>query len=369
MNYNIAVVTPSGLDQVNETFIMAHARHLQNAKLYYGGKVPFYLENDSENFHVSGVVDKIKIKFLGQNPKKIQVAKLLSSFKKNNIKAVLAEYGDTGAHMMKVCKKAGIPLFVHFHGYDASLHKILDAYKERYEEMFEYASAIFVVSKYMRNKLISLGCPESKLVLNTYGPAPRFLSYENTPNQKKFVAVSAFRDKKAPYYTLLAFKQVLQKYPDIKLVWGGSGMLKPTCENMARHFGIYDKIEFKGFLNPDGVFKTMQGSYCFIQHSIIAENGDMEGTPVAILEAQAMGLPVVSTRHAGIPDVVIENETGYLVKEHDVNGMAQAMIKIIENPEQTEQMAKRAKSQISSNFSMEKHINTIAETIEKYIQG
>jgi colanic acid/amylovoran biosynthesis glycosyltransferase len=367
MKDNIAVVTPSGLDQVNETFILAHARHIENARLYYGGKIPYYLENDTVDFNPSSFLDKIKVKVLGQNPEQIQIKKLISSFRQNKIKAVLAEYGDTGAHMMKVCKEANIPLFVHFHGYDASLHTILSKYKSEYEEMFQFATAIFVVSNFMKKKLISLGCPEDKLVLNIYGPNPRFLDHRNTPDTKKFVAISGFRDKKAPYYTLLAFKKVLEKHPDVRLVWGGSGELKPTTENLAKFYGIDKKIEFKGFLNPDQVFETMQGANCFIQHSIIAENGDTEGTPVAIIEAQAMGVPVVSTRHAGIPDVVLENETGYLCDEHDVHEMAECMLKIIEDPDKTIQLAGNAKSRIMSEFTMEQHIDRIIKKIENSI--
>ena len=70
----------------------------------------------------------------------------------------------------------------------------------------------------------------------------------------------------------------------------------------------------------------------FVQHSIIAANGDAEGTPVSILEAGAAGVPVISTKHAGIPDLVLDNITGFLVEEHDVEEMILKMIQLLKEP-------------------------------------
>jgi glycosyltransferase involved in cell wall biosynthesis len=107
----------------------------------------------------------------------------------------------------------------------------------------------------------------------------------------------------------------------------------------------------------------MAEALAFVQHSVTAPNGDMEGTPVAVLEAGAAGLPVIATRHAGIPDVVIEGETGLLVDEHDVEGMAAMMIRLAEMPETAMEMGSAARKRVREHFSMEQHISLLNRCI------
>jgi glycosyltransferase involved in cell wall biosynthesis len=95
----------------------------------------------------------------------------------------------------------------------------------------------------------------------------------------------------------------------------------------------------------------------------VAANGDSEGTPVGIIEAMAAGLPVVSTRHAGIPDVVIENETGFLVDEGDINQMAEHLLSLVKDRNLAKQMGLKGKSRITEYFTLEKHLETINRLI------
>src|SRR5438132_3366189 len=113
----------------------------------------------------------------------------------------------------------------------------------------------------------------------------------------------------------------------------------------------------------------MRRARCFVQHSIVAPSGDSEGTPVSILEAGATGLPVVSTRHAGIPDVVIEGETGFLVDEGDVHGMAEYMLRMIKEPELAGRMGAVAQKHIQENFSRARSLNRLWSIIESCIEA
>ena len=108
-----------------------------------------------------------------------------------------------------------------------------------------------------------------------------------------------------------------------------------------------------GAQSPEVIQEQMRSARCFVQHSIVAPSGDSEGTPVAIIEAGATGLPVISTRHAGIPDVVLEGETGFLVDEHDVKGMTEHMIRMLNDPQLAGQMGARAQDRIRTTFSRE----------------
>ena len=94
---------------------------------------------------------------------------LKNFFRSNQIKLVLAEYGVTGSGVLGTCQELGIPLVVHFHGYDAYLRDVLDRYEERYRKMFAYSSAIVAVSIHMTDQLVKIGAPREKVFYNPYG--------------------------------------------------------------------------------------------------------------------------------------------------------------------------------------------------------
>ena len=163
--------------------------------------------------------------------------------------------------------------------------------------------------------------------------------------------------------TILAFQKVLIKHPQLKLKMIGDGELFDVSKNLVKSLDLENNIILLGALERKEIIKHLQSAFLFVQHSIVASNGDSEGTPVGIIEAMAAGLPVVSTRHAGIPDVVIENETGLLVDENNIEEMASYMLKLVENRDLTESMGQKGKAMIQDQFTMEKHLETINNLI------
>ena len=250
-------------------------------------------------------------------------------------------------------------MIVNFHGYDASVTTILENHKEQYKELFDYAKHIVAVSKAMKEKLISLGANPEKITYTPCAPNNSFFDINPTFLENSFIAVGRFVDKKAPYYTILAFQKVLNKLPDAKLYFCGDGELYNTCRNLVNYFQLSNSIIFLGSVSA----KELKGLYekvtAFVQHSVTAFNGNMEGTPVAILEASAAGLPVVSTNHAGIPDVILHEKTGLLVNEHDVDKMAEYMIYLLENKEFAKVLGAAGRKFVKSNFTMEHHIGIL----------
>src|SRR5690606_7951411 len=105
-----------------------------------------------------------------------------------------------------------------------------------------------------------------------------------TFSKKQFVAIGRFTDKKAPYYTLMAFKEAIKNHPDATLIMAGDGQLLNMCKNLVRFFKIENQVAFPGVISPEKFRELLSESLAFVQHSITAENGDMEGTPLAVLE-------------------------------------------------------------------------------------
>jgi glycosyltransferase involved in cell wall biosynthesis len=128
-----------------------------------------------------------------------------------------------------------------------------------------------------------------------------------------------------------------------------------------------DSVDFWGQCSHQQIADAMRQARVYVQHSMQAGDGDSEGTPLAILEASASGLPVVSTRHAGIPDVVIEGHTGYLVEEGDVDGMAAGMIRLARSADMASKLGIAARKQIREHFSVETSMEGLWNIVESVI--
>lgn len=276
---------------------------------------------------------------------------------RQQIDVVLAEYGQTGALAVAACTRAGVPLVVHFHGYDAYMHSVLQEYGAAYQRMFAQASAIIAVSRDMEQQLLRLGARRETLFYNPYGvDLTLFANANPAAAPPTFVATGRFVEKKAPHLTLLAFSRVVQQHPDARLVMIGAGELLNACKHLAAALHIAHAVEFRGAQPHHSVAAAMQQARAFVQHSVRAHSGDSEGTPVAVLEAGGAGLPVVATRHAGIRDTVLDGETGLLVDELDVDGMAAHMLRLVNDPLLAAALGQRARNHIASTYGMEQRI-------------
>lgn len=363
---NIAIISPNN-NSYSETFIQAHKNLLKGRVFFYfSGFVPTKLEGGFVfNSRKQRILDIIKGQF-NLNKFSLPEKAIIKSFKQNKIEVVLAEYGVTAQKMLKVCIELKLPLIVHFHGYDASVKQtIID--NNNYKDVFQTAKYVVAVSKKMYQDLLNLGCPEDILIYNVCGPQDEFFEVIPKFNKLQFLAVGRFVNKKAPYYLILSFLKVIEKHPEAKLFMAGDGELLDACKNLVKHYDLQHNIVFLGVITPEKYRELLSECIAFVQHSITAENGDSEGTPVGILEASAAGLPVVSTKHAGIPDVILNQKSGFLTEEHDTVGMADNIIKLIENPELAREMGAIGKQNIKENFNLKKHINILNDLLEKAV--
>jgi glycosyltransferase involved in cell wall biosynthesis len=231
--------------------------------------------------------------------------------------------------------------------------------------MFDYASAIIAVSRHMIEQLVSLGAPTEKVFYNPYGvEITKFKQSSVLSSPLQVLAVGRFVEKKAPYLTILAFKKVLERLPEARLVMVGAGILHDLCSKLIKALHIEHAVELNGIVHHDGVAALMQRSRVFVQHSLVPASGDTEGTPVSVLEAGAAGLPVVSTRHGGITDVVIHGRTGFLVNEGDIDGMSEYTYQLLNDPDLGSQMGKNAREHVSENFNMERSIKKLGNILQ-----
>jgi colanic acid/amylovoran biosynthesis glycosyltransferase len=270
--------------------------------------------------------------------------------------AALAEYGPVGVQFASVCRAAKVPLFVHFHGYDGSLLLRDSVVVRNYGRLFRLASGIIAPSRFLAKNLLAIGCPPDKLHVIPYGIDPTRLTITRRDPQR-ILAVGRLVDKKAPHLTIRAFGQIASDYPKAQLDMLGDGPLAETCSSLITDLGLEGRVRMHGAQPHSHVVQLMGEASIFVQHSVTAANGDTEGLPVAILEAMASALPVVATRHSGIPEAVVDGTTGLLVEEHDVDAMASALSQLLADPELGEHMGLAGRKRALDQFAQQRSID------------
>jgi glycosyltransferase involved in cell wall biosynthesis len=230
--------------------------------------------------------------------------------------------------------------------------------------MFDYASKIIAVANDMKTQLVNLGANAFKVVVSPCAPNASFFDVNPTYSNNIFLVVGRFVDKKAPYYTIEAFRHLVTKKPEAKMVMIGDGYLLNTCKNLVKTWNLEDSVIFTGSLAHDNIIDYFNKSFCFLQHSITADDGDSEGSPVSVMEASAAGLPVIATKHMGIKESVKHGQTGFLVEEGDVIGMHNYMLQLFNNRELAADLGLNGRAYIQANFSMESHISMIQSAID-----
>ncbi len=246
---------------------------------------------------------------------------------------VLAQYGTLGAMVQEACRGLGIPLVTYFRGYDATKAHVIQQYLPSYLRLFQTAAAVVAVAPTIRDSLICLGCDEDKIEVNPSGAdCEMFHGGRPESSREVFLCVGRFVPKKAPQLTLRAFAAAWKYRPSIRLQMIGDGPLLAPTRQLAESLGVDRVVRFLGARPQPSVARSMRAARAFLQHSVVAPDGDSEGTPVSVMEASACGLPVIATRHAGINDVVIHQETGLLGEEGDVVSMARHILMLAEQP-------------------------------------
>ncbi len=290
-------------------------------------------------------------RLLSTNPRlSLQQKKFFTDILKNQkAKLVHAHFGPSGIEILSTVKQAKIPLVVTFHGYDASALLQFESYRTKLKKLSEYAR-IIAVSDLMKEELVSAGVPASKIKVVRIGIPVRFFDFidrkpvsEKIKNGEviKFLQVSNLIEKKGHIYTITAFSNFSKEYPNSVLTIAGEGPLREELETRSRELNILDKVEFKGRVDQNTVKNLMNESDVFLHHSVIARNGDKEGIPNVIMEAMATGLPVISTYHAGIPELITHQSDGYLVNEKDINAYTNTLISLRDMPARIGQNARK----------------------------
>jgi glycosyltransferase involved in cell wall biosynthesis len=281
--------------------------------------------------------------------------------------AMLAEFGNVALRIAPVANQMGIPVFTYFRGADASSQLRAPLRAAGYRRMMARLDGVFAVSRFLLDELASAGVthPNSHVVPSGVD-TDRFLPQNRRPGS--FLAVGRLVEKKRPDITVEAFCRNAQRFDNITLDMLGDGPMLEPCKKIVADFGMTEKVKFHGARPHDFVRQMLGTSEVFLQHSVRAKNGNTEGLPTAIQEAMSCGLAIISTRHAGIPEAVVEGENGYLVGEGDIDGFETAIETVARDLSQLTGFKERNRAKALASYDNRKLIKTVEQEIEKVLR-
>lgn len=371
---HIAIVS-TNQKKYSETFIHNHVRLLPGQiHFLYDGYLPSRYSTDrgltGKSFETYGRTNWFNFRKKVSGNEQYNLSRSIELYlAKNKIDILFCEYGPSGVELKDIAARLNIPLLVHFHGYDAYRLDILETYGADYKSLFEQAAMVIVVSEHMKQQLLKLGCPAERLQLLPYGiDTGIFKPGSNAIKDNTFVSCGRFVAKKAPDLTIRAFEKVLSKLPEARLMMIGDGELLDSCKNQVNEKGLNHAVDFKGALSPAAVAEIFNRSRVFVHPSVTTSQNDAEGTPLTIMEAGACGLPVISTIHGGIPGVIMDNETGYLLAEGDVEGLADKMLHLATNPHLAQGMGEKASTLIMQQHNLNVYTERLFSLISRVVK-
>jgi glycosyltransferase involved in cell wall biosynthesis len=250
--------------------------------------------------------------------------------RQNEIRLLHAHFGVNGAHALELADELGVPLVVSFHGHDVAGLLPKNRYKRRYfqyqmlrERLWQRADLLLAASKDLAERLVhEHGAPKDKLVVHELGvDLARFRYHERTKPERLVLSVGRLVEKKGLRYGIEAFARAFPK-GDARYEIIGEGPLLGELRELVTKLGVEGQVSFLGALSHQRVHERMLAADVLSLPSVTGADGDLESGVLVAKEAAATGLPVVGSRHGGIPEIIDDGVTGYLVEERAVADFA-----------------------------------------------
>jgi len=264
--------------------------------------------------------------------------------------------GDIGVALRRLGVQG--KLVTTFYGYDVNAY-VQDTQPDVYAPLFGTGDCFLVLSELMKEQVRDLGCDPDKLRKHPLGIdvssfACNRRAEANEPQHPPTVlTVARLVEKKGLHFGIQAIAELSKTFPDVQYIIAGDGPLKGTLTEQSRELGISDQITLLGWQDADQIRRLYREADVFLLPSVTAQNGDHEGTPTALIEAQAAGLPIVSTRHAGIPEVTLNGESALLVPERDTSTLVASLALLLNRPDLRLQMGRCGRAFVAQHFDLE----------------
>ena len=264
--------------------------------------------------------------------------------------AILAHFGPNGVHALEM-RRAGVvrgPLLTVFHGYD--MNPLHSRAPRGYGRLFQEGDRFLPVSHYFRRRLLSWGAPADRTTVHHMGVDAERFRY--TPRALeggvlRLISIARLVPKKGLEWSIRAAARL---GPQVSYTIVGDGPERSRLQSLIRDLGT-PQVQLVGWKSQDDVAELLRAAHVLVAPSVTTDDGEEEGIPVALMEAMASGLPVISTRHSGIPELVQDEVSGFLVEEKQVDPLAERMRRLLAQPARLEAMGRAGRDIVLRDFN------------------
>ena len=187
----------------------------------------------------------------------------------------------------------------------------------------------------------------------------RYRPHHRVNEVTEIIMVGRFTEKKGHTFALRAFERLLDEGREAHLTLVGTGELQARCRRFVRERALEDHVTFAGVLTPQEVADRLAASDIALVPSVVARNFDREGSPTVAKEASASGVPVIGTYHAGLPEIVEDGTTGFLVPERNVEALSDRLITLVDNPDLRRQFGEAARAKMEQEYNLFAHVREL----------
>ena len=312
------------------------------------------------------LTDKLRRYALGSEPYAQRIVE------QRGAKLIHAHFGPNGAKALGIARPRRLAVITSFYGMDVGAATLLKRNARAYRRLFDQGDMMLVEGLHMKARLVELGCPPERIELQRIGVPLEMLPFRaRAPKDDRPVVVlfaGRFVEKKGIRTLLDAARQVRQTHDNFQLRLIGHGPMDDQVTQLVGRHDMSDYVKLPGFLNYDQYLAQMQEADLFVHPSMTAPDGDTEGgAPTTILEAQAMGLPVIATTHADIPNVVVPGVSALLSGENDPAGLAEHLLCLIDDQDRWAAMGRAGREFVSEHHDIDKLVNALEEKYDRVL--
>ncbi|MBN2802142.1 MAG: glycosyltransferase [Deltaproteobacteria bacterium] len=300
-------------------------------------------------------------------------------FKTEKIDIIHAHFGHNALYGGYYAKKYNIPMVVSLHGRDVTILLGKDKYRPGYlkylfgyKQLFKSADLFLAASTELKELIQSVGCPEEKVLVHRLGidvtnfsPAKQVTSV----SQPVIVMVGRFTEKKGHKYGIEAVKKACDAGFDPMLIIAGDGPLLPEYKKLIISLNLENNVEFTGSLPHSEILKLIQQAQIVMAPSVVAKNLDRESGIIVAKEASACSVPVIGTIHGGIPDIIDDGKTGFLVRERDSEALGERLITLLEDRDLRDKFGKAARNKMLDEYDIRQKVEELEQIYDDVICG
>lgn len=298
--------------------------------------------------------------------------------KEIGIKVIHSHFGNRGWMNLRIANRLKVPHVVSFYGFDVGLlPKNNPVWNKRYQQLFSDIDLVIALGPNMAAELEEMGCNGKKIKIHHLGVDLTYLPFQprqwETGQPLRILMAGSFKEKKGFPYALEAIDK-LRGYADLEItIVGDATNEKRDQKEKIRIIDTVERLKLNSIVKflgyqPYGVLlKEAYNHHIFLAPSLTAQDGDTEGIPMTTVEMAATGMPIISTLHADIPEIIQHSKTGWLVEEGSVDDLVSCLHLLISHPEQWEPALKAGREHIEKEFNACAQGNKLGEIYKQVI--